>query len=269
MTGPCDWPVNVACYPAWSGLDPDMQNNAIAWATTVLHGLTGRQFDSCPVTIRPCGRCVDQTYRTYGVWTDNGLYAGATGPTWIPYVDIDGAWRNCGCAGMCCCEPTSQAYLGAGPISAITEVRVNDQVVPVQEYRLDVSKGIYWLVGQLGRIWPDCQNLDAAAESSDNTFVVSILRGTPVDESGQLMAGLLAAEFVKFCQGGECVLSPNATSVSRDGVTFEIATSAVIADGFTGHPIVDKWIQSVNPKKKTTRPRVWSPDLPFPRQTVA
>jgi hypothetical protein len=269
-TGPCEWPLDVTCYPAWDTTDVILQNAATAWATAVLWGLTGRQFDSCPVTVRPCGRCVGQTYRTYGVWTDIGVYGAGVGPTWIPYIDIDGAWRNCGCAGACSCEPSSQAWLGAGPISAIASVRVDDVVVPPEEYRLDVHKGGYWLVGQLGRVWPECQNFDAAATSSDNTFVVSVIRGTPVPAAGEVMAGILAAEFVKYCTGGECTLSPNATSVSRDGVSFEIASAAtVIADGYTGHPIVDAWVYSVNPKKKTTRPRVWSPDMDFPRQTVA
>lgn len=272
MGGPCNWPVNVACYPEWDTLEADMQNNAIAWATSVLWGLTGRQFDTCPVTVRPCGRCVDQTYRTYGVWTDGGLNSGGlygVGPTWIPYIDIDGAWRNCGCAGMCCCEPTSQVWLGVGPISAIAEVRVNNVVVPTTDYRVDVAHGGWWLVGENGRVWPDCQNFDNPASSPDDTFVVSYYAGKPVDATGELMAGLLAKEFVLACTGGDCQLSPKATSVSRDGVTFEIASAeTVIGDGFTGHPIVDSWIYAVNPKKKTQRPRIWSPDMDNPRRTL-
>lgn len=267
--GPCAWPVNVTCYDDWATTDPALQAAATAWASAVLWGLTGRQFDSCPVTVRPCGKCVGQTYRTYGVWTDTGVYGAGVGPTWIPYIDIDGSWRNCGCTSMCSCEPASQAWLGAGPISAITEVRVDNVIVPPQEYRLDVHKGGYWLVGQLGRVWPECQNLNDIATSSDNTFTVAMVRGTPVPDEGEVMAGILAAEFVKYCANGECALSPNATSISRDGVSFEVASAAtVIADGFTGHPIVDAWIYSVNPKKKTTRPRVYSPDMPYPRVTI-
>lgn len=269
MTGPCNWPVDVSCYPAWDTIDADLQNRAKDWASRVLWGLTGRQFDTCPVTVRPCGRCVDQTYRTYGVWTDNGIYAGAVGPTWIPYIDVDGAWRNCGCAGMCCCEPASQAWLGGGKISSIAEVRVNNVVVPSTDYRVDVHHGGWWLVGQNGRVWPDCQDFNNPASSADDTFVVSYYSGTAVDGTGAAMAGLLAKEFVLFCTGGTCQLSPKATSVSRDGVTFEIAAAdTVIADGYTGQPIVDMWIKSVNPHKRTQRPRVWSHDVDFPRRTM-
>ena len=34
--------------------------------------------------------------------------------------------------------------------------------------------------------------------------------------------------------------------------------------GLTGLPEVDLWIRSVNPDRKTHRPRVYSPDLHFP-----
>ena len=266
--GPCDWPIDVTCYPGWDTTPPEVQAAAESFAAIVLWALTGRQFSVCPVTVRPCGRCVDQTYRTYGVWTD-GVYNGAVGPTWIPYIDVDGAWRNCGCAGMCCCEPTSAVWLGQKPIAAITEVKVNNVVVPAGDYRLDIHRGGYWLVGQNGRIWPDCQNFDVPAASPDDTFVVVYNAGKPIPAGGDFIGGLLAAEYAKFCQGQPCQLSPSATSISRDGVTYEIASAQnVIKDGYTGHPVVDQWIFALNPYKLRQRPRVYSLDLDFPRQTV-
>ena len=268
MGAPCDWAIDTSCCPGWSSYSPTVQAAATTFATEVLWALSGRQFAPCPVTVRPCARCVDQTYRTYGVWLD-GYANGAVYPIWTPYIDAGGVWRNCACSGACCCEPSSAVWL-PGPVAGVTEVRVDNVVIDPANYRLEIgSDGLTWLVAQNGLRWPECQSFDSPPTSTDNTFTVTYPRGIPVPASGLLAAGMLACEYAKLCVGQPCALSQAATSISRDGVTFEVLTSSdLIEKGFTPLPTINQWIYSVNPRLLPERPRVWSPDLDEPRIAV-
>jgi len=268
MAAPCAWEITTGCCDCWDTFDPGLQANAIAWATEILFSLSGRQYGVCPVTVRPCQRFVGQTYRTYGVWTDSSFAAGV-GPNWIPYIGVDGAWRNCGCAGMCRCAPTSEVWL-PGPVNGVSEVRINNVIVPAENYRVDVANdGHFWLVAENGVVWPECQSFDEPAAGTDNTFTVTYGRGREVPAAGKLAAGALACEYAKLCRGDDCVLSPQATSITRDGVTYTIVSQDdVISRGQTGLASADLWLRSVNPNQLMQRPRVWSPDMGTPRMTV-
>lgn len=270
MGAPCNWELNTSCCPGWDDYDPAIQQAATAFATEVLWALSGRQFGPCPTVVRPCMRCVDQTYRTYGVWMD-GYSNGAVGPMWWPYIDSGGVWRNCGCAGTCCCVPSSEVWLpGPVPVGGVTEVRVNNAVVDPAQYRLEVGQdGLIWLVAQNGRVWPECQDFNQPASSATDTFVVTYQRGIPVPVGGQLAGGLLACEYAKLCTGAACALSPAATTITREGVTFEVLTASDLTQkGLTPMPQVNQWILSVNPHLRPERPRLWSPDLDSPRVPV-
>lgn len=268
MGSPCAWTIETPCCACWDTFDPGQQANALAWATEILWALSGRQFGVCPVTVRPCQRWTAQTYRTYGVWTDSDYSAGV-GPTWIPFIGVDGNWRNCGCAGWCACAPTSQVWL-PGPVNGVSEVRINNVIVPAENYRVDVANdGNFWLVAENGVIWPECQSFDEPASGTGNTFTVTYGRGREVPTAGKLAAGALACEYAKLCSGQDCAISPQATTITRDGVTYTILPSdQLIAAGLTGVASTDLWIRSVNPYFLKQRPRVWSPDMGTPRMTV-
>lgn len=271
MGAPCGWDISDAlvCCPTWASYPEAVQDAATTFATEVLWALSGRQFGACPKTVRPCARCVGQTYRTYGVWLD-GYSNGAVNPVWWPYVDEGGVWRNCACNGTCCCAPSAQVWLPGSSISSITEVKVNNVVVDPANYRLDFADGLFWLVGENGQKWPECQNFDVPASSTDNTFVVTYPDGPAVPGTGLLMAALLACEYAKLCTGAACALSAAATAITRDGVSYEILSpNDLIQKGYTPMPTVNQWIYSVNPYGLAQRPRVWSPDDDMPRITVA
>lgn len=273
MAAPCNWEITTGCCDCWDTFDPGLQASATAWATEILWALSGRRFGTCEITVRPCMRLVGQTYRTYGVWTDWGYGGGgynAVGPTWVPFIGVDGAWHNaCGCSGFCTCEPTCQVWL-PGPVAAVAEVRINNVIVPAENYRVDVANdGHFWLVGENGQCWPDCQNFDDPASGVDNTFVVTYGRGTPLPAAGAIAAGVLACEYAKLCRGDDCALSPQASTITRDGVTYTILPQdQIVALGMTGIASVDLWLRSVNPFQLKSRPRVWSPDMGTPRMTV-
>jgi hypothetical protein len=157
-----------------------------------------------------------------------------------------------------------------GPVNGVSEVRINNVVVPAENYRVDIANdGNFWLVAENGLVWPECQSFDEPADGTGNTFVVTYGRGREVPKAGKLAAGALACEYAKLCAGQDCVLSPQATQITRDGVTYTIMSQdAVIAAGQTGLASVDLWLRSVNPYMLKQRPRVWSPDMGTPRMTV-
>jgi hypothetical protein len=194
---------------------------------------------------------------TYGVWLDSG-----SGGTWYPMVWQTG-WRNCGCGvGACACMPESQVWL-PGPVAGISEVRVNNEVVPTSAFRVDDGS---WLVRQDGGVWPETQNFSNPASSTDDTFVVTYLRGLLVPDGGSAAAGALACEYIKACQGLPCRFPKRVTSVSRQGVT--VSANETISAGSTGLAEVDQWIRIFNPRGLAQDPAVFNPDLPPPRVTT-
>jgi hypothetical protein len=263
MTAPCGWTPTTGCCTDWDTFDPAVQSAALEWAVDILWRLSGRRYGACEVTVRPCYvKCVPQTWQTYGVWMESWGYGGA-GWGWFPYIDMQGTWRNCGCCGICCCGPSCEIFL-PGPVESVTSIKI-DNVALATGWRVDNKQ---WLVRNDGQCWPECQNFDVPADSTDNTFVVTYTRGVPVPASGNIAAGALACEYAKFCVGGECALSPQITSVSRDGVSWQVMTAGSDGDKYpTGVAVVDQWLRAVNPSGLRQRPRVSSPDTPITRQT--
>ena len=260
---PCDWPINTNCCPDWDTYTPGLQSDATAWATEVLWALTGRRFGECTVLARPCGGgCHNGGYMTWPVYLSGN--SGAVGATWIPFVDGAGVWRNCACVGACSCAARCEVWL-PGPVASITEVVVDGVIVPSTAYRIDNGN---ILVRQDGECWPECQdfNLSAVDPDTENTFVVTYTRGTPVPMAGQIAAGMLACDFAKSCTTG-CKLPGNLASLTRQGVEVTMADPTdELNAGLTGVHFVDQWIRAVNPNELGSRSRVASLDVSLPRE---
>lgn len=79
--------------------------------------------------------------------------------------------------------------------------------------------------------------------------VVKYLRGEPVPPGAAQHVGTLARERYLQCIGdNRCRLPRNTTSVTRQGVSVQLASPQEIIDsGFTGLPEVDTWIRALNP----------------------
>lgn len=243
------------CQSTWDGASTALKTRAQEYATLVLWAHTGRRFGACPVTVRPCAGYNCGSYETFGVWWDGGN--GSSG--YYPYI-WDGAWRNCGgCPGPCSCEPASQVWL-PGPVAGISEVRVNNTVVPTSAFRVDDGA---WLVRTDGGVWPTTQTMGNPASSTDDTFIVTYLRGEAVPAGGAAAAGTLACEYIKACTNQPCRLPARVTSVSRQGVT--VSAEQTTKDSLSGVVEVDAWIRAVNPFALKSRPRAYNPDLPAPR----
>jgi hypothetical protein len=254
VTQPCGWTVDPGCCDGWDDFAPEVQARAENLAILTLWRLSGRRFSQCEVTVRPCfNRLQPRSYATFGVWLD---YGDGQGFNWLPYQDIDGDWRNCPCSATCICGASCEVALPA-PVSQITEIRINN-VVLATGWRVEDRR---YLIRQDGQCWPERPNMDVPADSTDNTFTVKYLWGSAVPADAAAIAGELACEFAKFCTNQPCALSPEVTSISRDGVTFQVVPVGGRNDTPTGLANVDLWLRTVNPSRLRQSPGVSTPDI--------
>lgn len=262
MTVPCAWDVVVPTdlCSSWEDLPQSTKDSALWLASTFLWARTGRQYGPCPITVRPAqDHFEDPAYRAYPVQRGNG---GGSDGSWlrgpVPVLD-GGTWRNCGCGPRCCCRVECAVAL-RGPVAAVTEVTVDGETVPSSDYRVDVTQGTYWLVRLGGTCWPTCQDFQAA-EDAAGAFVVTYERGRAVPEALAIATAILACEYGKSINGGECRLPSKMTSLTRQGVTVEVEPPAP-EDGLTGIREIDDVVAALNPSKRASPPVLLSPDLP-------
>ncbi len=248
----CPWPVDPACLgDAWDDLAHEVQERATLLASETLRRLTGYRVGGCPVTVRPCkASCAGVTLMPF--------YSG--GP-FFPHVTVGGMWVNsCGCTTDCSCEALCTVNLPT-PIGTIYSVKVDGTVVDPGDYTI-LRDQLTWIGGG-DCPWPVCQDL-SLADDQPGTFSVTYLNAWPVDTLGAYAAGVLAFEYAQACQGNKCRLPSNVTSLTRQGVTMDIATGS-FPGGFTGIREVDAFIAIWNPAGRREQTRVWSPDIHAPR----
>ncbi|WP_235687034.1 hypothetical protein [Tomitella gaofuii] len=111
------------------------------------------------------------------------------------------------------------------------------------------------LLYRVGGVWPVQDRGRPLGESG--TWSVEYRRGVrPPEQVGRLV-GLLAAEFYAACTGGKCRLPRRVQTVSRQGVTMQLADPTDIYEsGKTGIPEVDMWLAAVNPNHIPSGPVV-------------
>lgn len=86
--------------------------------------------------------------------------------------------------------------------------------------------------------------------------------GRLVPHSGRLACAAFAGELGKALLGQRCGLPARVTSVTRQGISFDVLESLeFLKEGLTGFPPVDMWIRSVNPTQTRGSGQVWSPDV--------
>lgn len=249
-----DW----RCVPDGMTLDPEIKEQAemLAWAT--LRVLTGFQTGNCPVTVRPCARRCGYA----GTWfvapvAQSGFAGVLQNGTFAPRV-VDGMWINsCGCGqnDLCSCTTVSAIRL-PGPIGEVTDVKIDGVTLAPTAYAVYGDQ----LVRVDGESWPLCQDI-LSDDSAQGTFAVTYRQGYPIDEIVNIAAGTLALELYYACRGESCRLPANATAVTRQGLTIELAGSLFV-QGWTGIPEVDVVIGLLNPHGLKVAPQVWSPDGP-------
>lgn len=263
-SGPCSaWVdrefVLDLCSENAESTDPTIFDTWITVASDLLFRLSGRQFPgSCEHTVRPCGEgeyCLGWawplTAREVGWYLAFGAYGGAWGWYWPDGGRLDG----------CSCQHVARIELPDYPITSISEVMINGEVIDPDTYALREFKFIDRLDDA---VWPTCQDMRRPA-GEDGTWTVTYVWGAPVPASGSLAAAVLACELYRGSTGGECQLPKGVTSLVRQGVTMSQKLFAAwgIQNGLwgTGLPEVDAFLQAVNPNGLTMPTTVWSPDL--------
>lgn len=250
LVGPCSWLIpDPLCCGTWAAVPANIKAAARDYAALILWAATGQQFGLCEVSVRPCGqnRCGDNTFDFFGFTWASG--------TWTPYL-LNGEWHNCMCRGACCCEPRCQVRL-MGDVDSIVEVTIGGIAVPPSAYRVDDK---HWLVRIDGQCWPDCPEM--SADTGDNVFVVTYLRGNVVPFALLNAAATLACEYAKACMGAECRLSNRVTSISRSGIDISMVNPSDLLDnGLTGLWEVDSVIKALNPYMRKSRGRIYAPEL--------
>jgi hypothetical protein len=239
--GDCSWPIDVGCLAdEWDTLDAAVRDRAVGLASATLRRLTGYRVGVCPITVYPMlrsRRCWQVT------WDGRG---GLMPQNW------NGVWINCSPCGETelCVVPL------AGPVGRIDEVSINGVVQDETDYGIYNGTALIWL-GDSECPWPETQALH------DPTFSVTYLRGYPVDALGAYAAGVLANEFAKACSGAKCRFPATVTSITRQGVSFDVVSGA-FPNGMTGIREVDAYIALWNPDGLRQQTGVWSPDLSRP-----
>lgn len=257
---PCGWTMDTGCCPAWDDYDGPTQAAATLWAEALLDRLTGFQFNNCPVTVRPCGRPCSG-WGGYMTWPVGQPGSSGSGAPWmIPFVD-NGVWRNCGCTGGCTCRASCEIVIGA-PASGVTEVTIDGVELDSSAYRVEFTERGTVLIRTDGECWPECQDMDVAADEV-GAFTVTYTQGQPLPAEGSVALGMLACQFAKLCSGGgDCVLPAQIQSLTRNQIDVQVIDPNLLPEAIlTGVAEVDRWIRAVNPANLRARPRVLSSDV--------
>ena len=237
------------------------RSEIMAW--NLLSSLTLRRIALCPTSVRPCATGCAASGGYLAAPVRNGSAAlGQRMGSFFPHIR-GGVWVNaCGCqTADCSCSALSEVIL-PGPATEIVQVRIDGLVIAPSLYRLDSGNRLV----SLGDPWPICQDMKASP-LDPGSFEVTYYRGAAPDAMTRAAAGLLAAEFFAACEGGACRLPANVTSVSRQGVSYELQPPD-FPEGITGIPEVDAVIRIYNPNKLKSGFSVVSPDIRAPRATV-
>lgn len=255
------WPVDLCCELP-DGMDQADVDRWTAVASQNLFRLSGRRWGpSCEYTVRPCRRSCFDGYPFPIQW------GSGYGSPWIPYIGVDGQWRNasvCGCRSDCSCGELCEVQL-VGPVYDIVSVQDGTTTLVPEAYRVD---GGNQLVRTDGECWPTCQDM-AAPCGTEGTLCVTYRTGLPLDASAIAAVSELVCHYLKGCSpSGSCGCKANAnlTRMTRQGVEIELADpTEIYKGGRTGLPLTDAWLEAVNPYGLSSPSRAYSPDYRRPR----
>lgn len=219
--------------------DPNAENAVLA-ASSILFSLSGQKYGgifrateqyACETSGAPTGCVWDAGANAY--WN----------PALGAYAFIQGMPRRSRLL------PGSAIRLRNQPVRSIVEITVHGAVVNPNEYRL-YNNAIVRLAS--GVSWGLC-----------SAPLIKYDYGTNPPILGQMAATVLANELVAAMRGDECRLPSSVTSVSRQGISFEVYDPQDFIDkGRVGLYEVDIFLSSINPGGAKKRPRVFSPDTP-------
>jgi len=251
---PCEpWSDQASCDldPAPAG---ELVERAITVATELLWALSGRRFGICTATVRPCRKaCAVDVFGPWE-WWGSWPWVGSWPEAWA----LSPHCRRCGSS--CGCSQLEELKLPRRPVTAVSEVTVDGEILPEEAYRVDDFR---WLVRLDGGKWPSCQDMQADVTEAE-TFSVTFSYGRPVPESGVWAAERLACELLKAMVGDDdCQLPERVQTVSRRGVTVGFLDPMDFIDkGRVGITDVDLFLRAFNPHGLARRARIYRADTP-------
>jgi hypothetical protein len=253
---PDGWTVTdfSGCGTSWTGLSADQKAMATRLAVFTVYSLTGRQFGTLTLTLRPCNAPgLPPLYQTYPVNLINPWGTDESDSDYPLYI-YNGVWHNTGCRGVNCCGAACE--LKVPNVVSITSISVDGATVDPSAYRVDNG---CWLVRTDGACWPQCQ--DVGKDSGANVFTVTGVFGRPVPQEALDAASLLACEIGKSLAGQPCRLPQRMQSLSRQGVSVQFPSPNTYLDrGLTGLVEVDQLVVQFNPARLAQAPTVLSMD---------
>lgn len=226
-----------ACPPCDSySFTEDQLDQAFLVASDVLWNLTGRRWP---------GVCTDRVWPT-------ARYRGVDGPPrWWPGIATRGpssAWGWCSCnrSRVFGCSSIPEIALPGRPVdpTSITVMIDGNSFTDFELY--DHNK----LTRTDGEGWPCCQNL-LLADDEPGTWSIAYSFGTLPPVGGGMAAASLGCELALAYWGaagdaGKCRLPKRVQTITRAGTTIALLDPLkLFAEGLTGLPEVDLWVQSV------------------------
>lgn len=269
---PCGWSPDLTvcrggpCCPDLSTPDNDaIRELASSVAVGILWALTGRRYGACPVIVRPCKplTCDPLTVVDILYWDQRWLANGNLGVNFgLAPLLIDGQIYNiaCGCPTGCCKCRSNCEILLPGPVSEITEIIVDGEIVEPEFYQLYDSQKLVFQTIEDVTFCPGCQDYNKPA-GEVGTWTVEYTIGTPVPVELDYAAGLLACEIAKGMVGdATCSLPSRVQHVTRTGVDIDYFDPVAFANaGLTGLPVVDSIIRALNPNRLAQEATCWFP----------
>lgn len=263
--GPCaPWvePADIVACCAGTELDSDNFESlelAAEVSSQILYQLSGGYFSGLcgPITVRPCrDNC--------SCWGGQRLEYVASGDwRWLWTGNYWSFWpsdNNCGCGCL------SQVKLAGYPVQGISQVKIDGEIVPPSEYRLDQKRN---LTRMNGDFWPACQDL-SLEDDQPGTFSISYWYGRTPPALAQAAASALACNIYRLCASegdGDCALPTGVTRLTRQGVTMDKAATIAWFYGQqgdngwrTGIQIVDNFLNAYAPYGMRRPPMTYSPD---------
>lgn len=265
--GPCSpWIEAADIVACCSGVEMDSDNfealeDAALVASQILYSLSGSRYSGLcgPITVRPCrDNCA--------CWGGQRLdYVASGGWRWI-WGGMN--WTHWPGSNSCGCGCLSSVKLSGYPVQGISQVKIDGEVVPPSEYRLDQMKN---LTRMNGDYWPACQDL-SLEDDQPGTFSITYWHGRTPPQLAISAASDLACDIYRLCADGadtgDCALPTGVTRLTRQGVTID--KSAAIAWFYgnqgmgrgwnTGIKMVDAFLNSANPYGMRRPPMSYSPD---------
>lgn len=228
------------------GLTDSQWATALMVSSEILWALSGRRWYGAGCLEEAYLRSVPPRPGTgswpyHESWGNCGCWARADWIGGFPVAAWMGAWSHI--------EGVYAVKLPRDTVTEITSVTINGD--SFTSYNLTRSG---WLERIDGKSWDVCSG----------STVVTYRHGEPPPLGGVQAAVALGIELARDWSGvGKCKLPKRLTSITRQGVTVDIADSLDILErGGTGLTSVDLWLRAVNPEARPQRAGVWSPDVP-------